>query len=90
MKKETFILKWDTDGFGNEKQFFKEVLSLPVIEMSNEDYLHTIESKWFSEEFYSLIRKHNFSFVIKNIQTGERTAIRTFGARFPMLVSKIA
>ncbi|MCK2000623.1 hypothetical protein MZM54_04380 [[Brevibacterium] frigoritolerans] len=90
MKKGTFMVSWDADACEKEKHTFKEVLSLHIVEMSNEEYIHTIESKWFSDKFYSLIQKHNFSVVIQNTITGERTAIRTFGARFPMVLTKVA
>lgn len=90
MNNQEFILNWTTEVCEKEKETFKEVLSLPVIEMTNDEYLHTIGADWFSEEFYEVIKKHNFTVVIKNNETGERTAIRTFGARFPMVLSQVA
>ncbi|MGF7534944.1 hypothetical protein AAGG74_14835 [Bacillus mexicanus] len=80
---QTFTINWD-----NEEVEYEEVLSLPVYELPNETYLHIIRAKWFSDEFYSLIKNHSFSIVVKNTDTGETTAIRTFGTRFPLLLTQ--
>lgn len=68
----------------------KITLNLPVFEMEHEEYIKTLQSKWFSDEFYELLSKHKFSILLKNIQTGEETALQTFGARFPLITSIIA
>ncbi|MED2737840.1 hypothetical protein [Bacillus toyonensis] len=65
-------------------------ISLPILEVSNNQYHSIIHSKWFNEDFYSFIRKHNYSVVILNIDTGQRTVIHTFGARFPMELCEVA
>ncbi|MGF9891436.1 hypothetical protein ABEX78_22495 [Priestia megaterium] len=65
-------------------------LTVPLIEMSNEEYLCFIQSKWFNDDIYNFIKKHRYCIVVKNVQTGEKTAIRTFGARFPMVTTKVA
>ena len=88
MEKEFF--NWNSNVHKKEKKSSKKVLSLPIIEMSDEDYFRVLTANWFSEEFYDLIKKHKFSIVIKNIKTGEKTLIHTFGARFPLVISKIA
>lgn len=65
-------------------------LTVPLIEMSNEEYLTFIQSKWFDDDIYNFIKRHRYCIVVKNVQTGEKTAIRTFGARFPMVTTKVA
>ncbi|MED4284931.1 hypothetical protein P4679_23730 [Priestia megaterium] len=75
----------------NKKAFYEnQKLTAPLIEMSNEEYLCFIQVKWFNDDIYNYIKKHKYCIVIKNAQTGEKTAIRTFGARFPMVTTKIA
>ena len=75
----------------NKKTFYENrKLTAPLIEMSNEEYLYFIQIKWFSNDVYNFIKKYKYCIVIKNVQTGEKTAIRTFGARFPMVTTKVA
>lgn len=91
MTNQKFILNWDDiELYDNEQRTFQEVLSMPIIEMTHIEFLHTLEADWFSEEFYNLIKKHNFSVVVKSIKTGKKAAIQTFGARFPMVVTEVA
>lgn len=86
MNKET--VKVALDESGTTAAF--TTMTLPVFEMEHAEYTRTLQTKWFSDEFYELLSKHRYSILLKNITTGERTAIQTFGARFPLIASPVA
>ncbi|WP_088363589.1 hypothetical protein [Bacillus cereus] len=90
MNNNIIFSKEDNSPKSHSKRIKKQNISLPILEVSNNEYHNIIHSKWFNEEFYDLIRKHNFSIVILNIDTGQRTIIHTFGARFPMELAEVA
>jgi hypothetical protein len=90
MNNKIIFSNGDIKSNSHSKRNKKLNISLPILEVSNNQYHSIIHSKWFNEDFYAFIRKHNYSVVILNIDTGQRTVIHTFGARFPMELSEVA
>lgn len=88
MQRELLVMKWDPEACSEDN--IQEVISMIVVELEEMEYMTILKTDWYPDTFYNLIKRYQFNVIVKNVKTGERTAIRTFGARFPVVQEKIA
>ena len=67
----------------------EEVEKLEVAKVNNSTFENVVKGKWIENELYEKLVSNNFKLLLEN-DNGEKTAIRTFGARFALFTGIVS